>query len=646
MKTLQFRYSWWDLIVYSWYYGTVPLLKSKQFCPAVGACCLLNLYLMVRNDIGGATVGTLIIRFAQVVIFWITLVEVLTFAGLVAGGYRKPRVLEVQNGEIYLKARSPEAIPVSAIRTAEKRGPLLVLNTSFTMNRDAQILIPLRCFASDKEREAFLAFLEQEKQETSVQNTANVCEEPREGEVAVSFLMNENRWIQMQTELQNIQRRVLFQGKKNIARWSAAIFLFLAIAAAGTAFREPGGLLVAVIVYFIVFLVVVAVMIGFGKQPVRESAVRNSIKYGMGEQMHPGEFSCRVQADEIDFRGPDRHNQFGWNEVLCLRETERYLLFYKTQIRVGAWIPKAVLQPEQLQQIRGFCELQRAEWKQVTIAPEDMEPKTVSAGKIILLFAGAALLLGGLLVAVLLAAVWNRAKMGSAENPTGADLQAPVRQTLAPEDYETYVPLEKQISVLKSLGFRIPPQMAEEIRTQMEEWPESRVWVEGFPYFELLSYLGMPEYDEETWEIAAYSSQAYWFDWEGADICQDYENILKGIQAQSRGEFTLDQIVLDESGADWETWSGTIAIGFAVNGTPCFYEAALEGDWLDEGILDYIGSCLQAAGAPGRLYEISDNGQGSILFYRDEAWGREFEEKTGITPRSPGFQERQRGLFQ
>lgn len=56
-------------------------------------------------------------------------------------------------------------------------------------------------------------------------------------------------------------------------------------------------------------------------------------------------------------------------------------------------------------------------------------------------------------------------------------------------------------------------------------------------------------------------------------------------------------------------------------------------DWLDNSVIKKLNGIL--AQLPGRegdrwIYACDDGGQGAILFYRDRAWARKFEKRTGI----------------
>lgn len=200
--------------------------------------------------------------------------------------------------------------------------------------------------------------------------------------------------------------------------------------------------------------------------------------------------------------------------------------------------------------------------------------------------------------------------------------------------YERYVPLDEQVEVLRELGFTLQEEKLQELEQSLEEEPSYRVWLEGDPYAALIGMAAYPEYDMENWKIRSFSEQAYWFDWEGMDLEEDYCNILRGVEVISGGELHITDMAVDGSKANWEQGNGTLSIGFSVNGIAQVSKVRIENDWLDSDFLDDVRSALKAAGMTEKqLYSMDDSGQGCILLYRTPEWAKEFTEKTGITLR-------------
>lgn len=209
------------------------------------------------------------------------------------------------------------------------------------------------------------------------------------------------------------------------------------------------------------------------------------------------------------------------------------------------------------------------------------------------------------------------------------------RTSLSPNDYPDYVALDQQRDILGELGFMVAEDEVERLRKAMEEDENSRIYTEGYPFYRLLTFIGMPKRDRETWKVVEYPEQAYWFDWEAMDVEGDYVDILRGVEKMSGGELSFGQIDVDSSRVDWEWGEGSIRLSFACCGKPFEIEVRVENDWLDPSVIEKLNQVIEQAGAVGgqvkRIYACDDGGQGTILFYRDADWARAFRQKTGIT---------------
>lgn len=199
-----------------------------------------------------------------------------------------------------------------------------------------------------------------------------------------------------------------------------------------------------------------------------------------------------------------------------------------------------------------------------------------------------------------------------------------------PESYKNYVPLMTQVEVLEGLGFTIPQESLDVLVQNLEEREESRVWVEGYPYTTLLTSVGLPEWNYDTWEIEEYSKEAFWFDWEGFDMSTEYTNILNGVNAMAGGDFTITDAMQDMSDVDWEQGTGEVYVSFRINGDLYRYKLKMMNDWLDTKIIKHINDALKKAGVEKRVYTMDGGVQGCILFCRDKAWAEQFHEATGI----------------
>ena len=60
------------------------------------------------------------------------------------------------------------------------------------------------------------------------------------------------------------------------------------------------------------------------------------------------------------------------------------------------------------------------------------------------------------------------------------------------------MPFDRQVEVIRSLGIEIPESDIANYQATLAEDEEARVYIEGFPYAEFLSYIGYGLYDSET----------------------------------------------------------------------------------------------------------------------------------------------------
>lgn len=199
-----------------------------------------------------------------------------------------------------------------------------------------------------------------------------------------------------------------------------------------------------------------------------------------------------------------------------------------------------------------------------------------------------------------------------------------------PEHYKDYLPLNDQVKVLEELGIQVPEDQVKALRETMDQDQDSRSWIEGYPYYALLTYLGMPEWDEETWKVTRYPEEAFWFDWEAFSLEDSYYDILSSIHAMSGGRCQVTDIQTDTSQVEWEKGTGRITVRCRIGGIAQECTVSVMNDWLDPMFLEYVNRGLKEAGVRERLYAMDDGGQGCILFYRDKAWAKEFTEKTGV----------------
>lgn len=324
---------------------------------------------------------------------------------------------------------------------------------------------------------------------------------------------------------------------------------------------------------------------------------------------------------------------YRWEEFQLLAETPDFFFLCGIKKKIGLYFRKSAVEgTENQERFRRYCREHGLEYVDYT---EKISQQSGRQKKRRLLSSKKARILFVILCsagAVLVYELREQAgDSGSPDRQAGTEdvgYGSPDRRAGA--EGVGYCSLDRQAEVLRSLGFEISEELIDQEREWMETLPEAREWIEGRPYVTLLMDLGIPTWDEETWEITEYSDQAYWFDWEGFDLGSDYLQLLGGINAMAQGEVVFSEMETDLEQVDWEQGDGTVVLNFCANGTP--YEIRLQADydWLDPAVIEEINQILKKEQTSGRIYAMDDQGQGCILFYRDEAWAKKFRKKTGI----------------
>lgn len=239
------------------------------------------------------------------------------------------------------------------------------------------------------------------------------------------------------------------------------------------------------------------------------------------------------------------------------------------------------------------------------------------------------------LLAVLAAGIWSRFAGGGPRTKAQKSTLVYGEDIFNPADYPDYVPLDRQVEVLRSFGFPVTDQMADRQRAAAQD-ALLRVYVEGYPYTALLTELGAPARDENAC-IAEYRKEVFWFDFEGWDISSDYIEVLEGMLALAEGGplETVTEITEDTGNMDWEAGSGSITVALLWNGKPCSWDMDVEYDWIDADILGVFNGLLGQTDAGERFYVTGDNGQGALVFYRTPEWAKAFEKATGLVLEAP-----------
>lgn len=146
----------------------------------------------------------------------------------------------------------------------------------------------------------------------------------------------------------------------------------------------------------------------------------------------------------------------------------------------------------------------------------------------------------------------------------------------------------------------------------------------------LLCWIGMGEYDDQTWEWTPCDGGVYWFDAEVFRLDTMYTDFLRGVAAASCGELVFTDIQEDTSQVNWEQGTGKQSVSFCWNGERYTLEADVMNDWFDLEVIADLQEILNTRDDGKQLYFAFDGGQGFLVFYRDRPWAADFQAVTGI----------------
>lgn len=194
---------------------------------------------------------------------------------------------------------------------------------------------------------------------------------------------------------------------------------------------------------------------------------------------------------------------------------------------------------------------------------------------------------------------------------------------------------------LEEMGFVMTDEMYQQVCTEMDEYLEMVSGLEGFEQFmdhyetreyfayTMLTYLGMGDYDWETFERTPLSDKVYAQDAEVFNIEEMYTEFLEGVDfIIPDAEFT--EIHEDISGLT-ENLDGRRSVSFKCNGSP--YEAELDsyGDWLNPEIIFFVNDVLKKEGCAAQLRVVSDEyDQIAIMIYGSKAEGDMISRMIGV----------------
>lgn len=119
-------------------------------------------------------------------------------------------------------------------------------------------------------------------------------------------------------------------------------------------------------------------------------------------------------------------------------------------------------------------------------------------------------------------------------------------------------------------------------------------------------------------------AELYSFDVEVMDVSDMYTRFLESISGLSHGELVITDIEEVFSTEVFEAGKGIQPVKFLCNGTAYQYEAKVEYDWFDTGILTFMEKVIEEQNTGSHLFVTSDGYQECIVFYRTKEWAQQF----------------------
>lgn len=524
---------------------------------------------------------------------------------------QETRVVWIEDGCLKVEAEGKQHIEYSGsnigvVRTTPR---LLALGIRRASKQTGWYPIPLRVFADEKEREEFVECIR------SLQTDGGaVPDMGAHGEQVYfhqTFQIGGEEWVKLMTDaVEAIQAGdhggSAFRGRQGKSRlvWIGigfAYLVFLCVAAwlyiRGISHAE-GIFCAALLMGFILSIPASSRF----ERP--EKNIRRHMEKGNARDTC-GDFEISVTETGIwqSIQNPASKTAVmePWGSLRCVVEMDSGLFFFQKDSREFIAFLKGNMEDrEQIEGLKGLCREKQVDvvaGKQKKPMPGWISPLLKMAGTL-------------LLTAFMF--VW---------------VFAEPREAVPPDP----VPLEEQVSVLRSLGFTVPEKMVESLYGFQED-DNTASYVENYPYTWLLTDLAWADEDEEWAEYFQDGAEVFWFDFEGWDISEDYIWILEGMRELCAGSILddVENIREDTANADWEKGTGTITVSLEWKGRERSWDMDVVSDWIDWHVLEIYNGLLKEDGIPERFYAAGDGGQGALVFYGNKEWALAFEKATGL----------------
>lgn len=630
----QFKYTLWERVYFVSRAVILNLFRTKKVLLLIGVAWLMmgvlpDFLLFVSGSRNAGLYGAwFVLPGMALFISVLVLLSILFNLVILRQQLKEERRICIKDGTVFSETPESKATAeylCKTIKTVKVSGPLIWLELPLARQSAQYLLIPTREFSSRWELDHFLEYFQrQQNMEPALE--PNSVRQIQQAEWHVEFNLDSDAWISVNAQILEIKRGRLLghsfeYGLLKIVELIVLVGFFVLTVARGDSVNMVS------LIFIFVFAAVINQCIS--RRPIKEADIRRQQKWGQLREDVIGNWELFFNEEEIDYVLPSASGRMMWSQMKWLAESDEWLFMLTPKGQAVLYFEKALLGGNNRRlEFVAFCQAHGLEYKRVhPVVEKESSPLIIRMIKIFAVIIGIVMIT---IVAMFVAAFVRFARGEVTHENQKQAVETTTPYVFYPGKYEHYVSLEEQVKVLRFLGFRISEEAIDNQKEWMEDWPKARVWVEGYPYASLLTEVGYPKWNTETWEVESYSDQAYWFDFEGYDVSSDYIQLLAGINALSGGDFSITEMATDDSQVDWEKGTGVMTVEFKLNGTAYTYPAKMHNDWLDEGILSYVGQLFDKEQVPGRLYVMGDNGQGAILFYRESAWAREFKRKTGL----------------
>ncbi len=515
--------------------------------------------------------------------------------------------LWIENGKLKVARGNYSEVPCESIQFIRITRRLLMLGYLQMPGRPVWFVMPLRVFENVQEREAFLNLLRNPEQTFGADFSGAAQSSAPQPCLQLAYTLNAEKWVSFYKGGLALIHAGIPGKKERILKmffWGGLITVILSVCCSLTIGKFHWLTVAACLV-----IAVLLILSLFFTDP--EKTLRKRVRTPFMANRVCGLWRISFSEEGIAVEQPGEMMHFYvWESLAWFVETEAVFYIFSRDKKQFVMVAKESFQ----------------NWDQVAVFHRlcgDKGLTKIPAGRMHYVPGWAVPVAFAILYAMACIYVLTR----NVVNGIGYEGTAYESGGWYSDDVSAYVPIDRQAQVLESLGLSVQDEWVESARSYIEEY-DMRDQVEGHPYTWLLIDMGAPDYDEDG-RIREYSSEVFWFDFEGSD----YIDILQGMLALSEGSCldSVRDIREDTEKVDWERGAGTVTVSLNWNDTQYRWDVKAYYDWIDGDVLGMFNTLLREADSREFFYVTGDDGQGAIVFFCSEEWAQAFTEATGLT---------------